>query len=139
MVKGQETQIRQAQTLAFGGIEGDSWVAGDDSTVRADLETLQGRVKSWAKNYAVKELEIVDCLAPEEYTSLVGLLSRFLRMDKKPHAGVEGGENPAQLAIPKLLQTPGLNKKSPALCLQAALADQLYANIIEQPFFALGD
>ncbi len=48
-MKTQEPQIRQVQALAFVGIAGDSWAAGDDGTIRAELEILHRRVKAWAK------------------------------------------------------------------------------------------
>ena len=128
-VKRQEAQIRQVQALAFEGIGGDSWAAGDDSTARADLENLHSRLKNWAKKYAIGEMSEVRGLTSDEHASLIQLLAQVVQFRSgAPNAsGIEH------------LQSGPMNRKSPAVCLQGLLSHHVYANIISQPFFALGD
>ncbi|KAK3897931.1 hypothetical protein C8A05DRAFT_38489, partial [Staphylotrichum tortipilum] len=127
-IQKQEAQIRQVQALAFGSIGGDSWAAGDDGTVRADLEGLQARIKSWAKKHAVDNMsDAVKGLSPDEHAAFIQWLGEVVRL--RPGAG-----NPIQH-----LESGSMNKRSPAMCLQGLLAQHIYAAIISRPFFALGD
>jgi hypothetical protein len=126
-IKKQETQIRQVQALAFEGIAGDSWAAGDDGTVRTDLETLHSRLKSWARKYAVGEMSTIKELGPDERKSVIRVLAEVVRF----RPGVQD-------AIGHLESTP-MNKRSPAMCLQGLLSNCVYSAIIDRPFFALGN
>jgi hypothetical protein len=127
-IKKQEAQIRQVQALAFEGIGGDSWAAGDEGTVRTDLENLHTRVKSWAKKYAVEDMsEVLKGLGPDEHISFIQLLASVVRL----RAGTQNSM--------KHLESTSMKKKSPAMCLQGLLAYHVYAKIIGQPFLALGD
>ncbi len=127
-IQKQEAQIRQVQSIAFGGIGGDSWAAGDDGTVRADLESLHARIKNWAKKHAVDNMsEAVKQLNPEEHAAFIQLLGEVVRISP-------GAENPIEH-----LQKGLMNKRSAGMCLQGLLAQHIYAAIISRPFFALGD
>lgn len=128
-MKKQEAQIRQVQALAFEGIGGDSWAAGDDNTARADLENLHSRLRSWAKKYAIGEMSEVLGLAPNEHDSFIQLLAEVVRL-RSGAPNVSGIEH---------LQSGPMNRKSPAVCIQGLLSHYVYAKIISQPFFVLGD
>lgn len=128
-VKKQEAQIRQVQALAFEGIGGDSWAAGDDSTARADLENLHGRLKNWAKKHATGKMSEVRGLASDEHASLIQLLAAVVRF-RSGAPNVSGIDH---------LQSGPMNRKSPAICLQGLLAHHVYVNIINRPFFVLGE
>jgi hypothetical protein len=128
-VKKQEAQIRQVQALAFEGIGGDSWAAGDDSTARADLEKLHSRLKNWAKKYAIGEMSEVRGLASDEHASLIQLLAEVVRFRS-------GAPDANKI---EHLQSGPMNRKSPAVCIQGLFSHHVYANIMGQPFFALGD
>lgn len=134
-IKEQETQIRQVQTLAFGRIDGDSWAAGDDSTVRADLENLHGRIKNWAKKHAIEDMGSVEELALDEYKSLVGAMSKVVRLC----ALGDGESGDGRPAVIQHLQTARVKKKSPAMCVQGLVAHHIYTKIVNSPFFFLGD
>jgi hypothetical protein len=126
-IQKQEAQIRQVQALAFEGIGNDSWAAGDDGTVRADLENLHSRLKSWAKKYAVGEMSTIKELALDERESVIRVLAEVVRF--RPGA---------QNTIDHLESTP-MNKRSPAMCLQGLFSHYVYSTVIKQPFFALGN
>ncbi|KAL2164319.1 hypothetical protein VTH06DRAFT_3535 [Thermothelomyces fergusii] len=127
-VQSQEEQIRQVQALAFKDIGSDSWTAGDDGTVRADLENLHGRLKSWAKKHAIQDMGEISKLAPEEYQMLIRCLAEIVRL----------GPGMSFSTVEHLLQPP-MNRKSPAMCIQGLLAHHVYSWIISQPFFAFGN
>ncbi|KAL2201125.1 hypothetical protein P885DRAFT_26182 [Corynascus similis CBS 632.67] len=127
-VQNQEVQIRQVQTLVFEGIGSESWAAGDDSTVRADLENLQGRLKGWAKKHAIEDMSQVRGLTPEEYDLLIQVLAQVVRLQS-------GTLN----VIEHLESTPMINKKSPAMCIQGLLAHHVYTKIVSRPFFVFRD
>ena len=126
-IKKQEAQIRQVQALAFEGFGSDSWAAGDDGTVRADLENLHSRLKSWAKKYAVGEMSSIKGLALDERESLIRDLAQVARV------------RPGTQNVIGHLESALMNKKSPAICLQGLISHYVYATIISQPFFALND
>jgi hypothetical protein len=128
-VKKQEAQIRQVQALAFEGIGGDSWAAGDDSTARSDLEKLHSRLKNWAKKYAIGEMSEVRGLASDEHASLIQLLAEVVRFRS-------GAPDVSKI---EHLQSGPMNRKLPAVCIQGLFSHHVYANIMAQPFFALGD
>ncbi len=125
-IKSLEAQIREVQARAFEGIAGDSWAAGDDNTVRAELESLQRRAKAWAKKYAIEDLADIDGLPLDERESLVRFLAQVVRL--RPNA-----QNPLEH-----LASGPMKKKSPVMCLQGLLTHHVYANIISRPFFVLG-
>ncbi|GAB1320969.1 hypothetical protein MFIFM68171_11179 [Madurella fahalii] len=133
-IKEQEAQIRQVQTLALGRIDGDSWAAGDDSTVRADLENLHGRIKNWAKKHAIEDMESVEELTLDEYKSLVGAMSKVVRL----RALGDGESGDGRPAVIQHLQTARMKKKSPTMCVQGLVAHHIYTEIINSPFFVLG-
>ncbi|KAK3897525.1 hypothetical protein C8A05DRAFT_47901 [Staphylotrichum tortipilum] len=113
-IRKQEAQIRQA--------------AGDDNTVRADLESLHGRIKSWAKEHAVDSMsDAINGRSPDEQVALMRFLAQVVRLGPGP-------EN----AIEHLVSGP-MNKRSPAMCLQGLLAHVVYAEIITRPFFVLDE
>ncbi|KAH6612881.1 hypothetical protein B0J18DRAFT_70204 [Chaetomium sp. MPI-SDFR-AT-0129] len=123
-IKKQEAQIRQVRALAFEGIGGDSWAAGDDGTARADLENLHTRLKSWAKKYAVNDMsEVLKGLDPDEHISFIQLLAPVVRLRAGTRNSMEH------------LESTSMKKKSPAMCLQGLLAYHVYAKIIGRPFF----
>ncbi len=126
-MKNQEAQIRQVQTLAFVGIGGDSWAAGDDGTVRTELENLHLRMKNWAKKYATADMDDIKGLPPDEHGSFIELLAHVVRLRS-------GAQNPIEH-----LESAAIKKKAPAMCLQGLLSHHVYAKIISWPFFALGD
>ncbi|KAL2181473.1 uncharacterized protein P884DRAFT_273981 [Thermothelomyces heterothallicus CBS 202.75] len=126
-VQNQEEQIRQVQTLVFEGIGSDSWAAGDDGTVRADLENLHSRLKSWAKKYAIEDMREIRKLVPEEYNPFIQLLAEVVHLNSGMSSPIEH------------LESPLMNKKSPAMCIQGLLAHHVYSGIISQPFFVFGD
>ncbi|KXX73245.1 hypothetical protein MMYC01_210030 [Madurella mycetomatis] len=134
-IKEQEAQIRQVQTLAFERIDGDSWAAGDDSTVRADLENLHGRIKNWAKKHAIEDMESVEELTLDQYKSLVGAMSKVVRL----RALGDGECGDGRPAVIQHLQTARVKKKSPAMCVQGLVAHHIYTKIINSPFFVLGN
>ena len=125
-MKNQEAQIRQVQALAFVGIGGDSWAAGDDGTVRTELENLHIRVKNWAKKYATEGMAAVKGLPSDEHSSFIQLLARVVR----PRPGAQN--------VFEHLESASLKKKAPAMCLQGLLSYHVYAKIISRPFFAFG-
>ncbi len=126
-IKNQEARIRQVQALAFVGIGGDSWAAGDDGTVRAELENLHIRVKSWAKKYAIEGMGGVKELPADELGSFIQLLAQIVRLRSGAKTVIEH------------LESAALKKKAPAMCLQGLLSHYVYAKIISRPFFVLGD
>ncbi|KAK4252160.1 hypothetical protein C7999DRAFT_10405 [Corynascus novoguineensis] len=127
-VQNQEVRIRQVQALVFEGIGSESWATGDDSTVRADLENLHGRLKCWAKKHAIEDMSQVRELAPEEYGPLIQVLAQVVQL----HSGTPN-------VIEHLESTPMINKKSPAMCIQGLLAHHVYTKIISRPFFVFRD
>ncbi|KAL7919153.1 hypothetical protein ACQKWADRAFT_302174 [Trichoderma austrokoningii] len=131
-VESQEAQVRQAQARAFENMDGDTWTVGDDGTVRADLENLHSRIKSWAKKHALEDMGSVDKLAPDEFTKLSTLLTGVVRL-----CAADPSREPS--VVLGHLQTTSMKKKSPAMCLQALLAHHVYRNIIALPFFVLDD
>jgi hypothetical protein len=124
-VKKLDAHIRQVQSLAFEGIGGDSWAAGDDSTARVDLENLHGRLKGWAKKYAIDEMSEVQGLAPDQFQSFIQLLAQVVRLRFDAPNAIEH------------LQSGPMNRKWPAVCIQGLLTHHVYVNIIRQPFFVL--
>ena len=126
-MKNQEAQIRQVQALAFVGIGGDSWAAGDDGTVRTELENLHIRVKNWAKKYATEDIGAAKGLPSNEHGSFIQLLAEVVRLRS-------GAQN-----VIEHLESGPIKKKAPAMCLQGLLAHHVYAKIISRPFFVLGD
>ncbi|KAK4108031.1 hypothetical protein N656DRAFT_784559 [Canariomyces notabilis] len=126
-VKELEAQIRQVQALAFEGIGDDSWAAGDDSTARVDLENLHGRLKAWAKKYAIDEMSEVQGLAPDQFQSFIQLLAQVVRNRFDAPNVIEN------------FQSGPMNRKSPAICIQGLLSHHVYVNIVGQPFFVLGE
>ncbi len=126
-MKNQEAQIRQVQALAFVGIGGDSWAAGDDGTVRTELENLHIRVKNWAKKYAVEDMGGIKGLPADEHGSFIQLLAQIVRLRSGAQTVIEH------------LESASFKKKAPVMCLQGLLSHHLYTKIISQPFFVLGD
>ncbi|AEO57895.1 hypothetical protein MYCTH_2062435 [Thermothelomyces thermophilus ATCC 42464] len=126
-VQNQEEQIRQVQALVFEGIGSDSWAAGDDGTVRADLENLHSRLKSWAKKYAIEDMREIRKLVAEEYNTFIQLLAEVVHLNSGVSSPIEH------------LESPLMNKKSPAMCIQGLLAHHVYSRVISQPFFVFGD
>ena len=126
-MKSQEAQIRQVQALAFVGIEGDSWAAGDDGTVRTELENLHIRVKNWAKKYATEDMGAVKGLPPDEHGFFIQLLAEVVRLRS-------GAQN-----VIEHLESASIKKKAPVMCLQGLLSHYVYAKIVSRPFFVLGD
>ncbi|KAH7304133.1 hypothetical protein B0I35DRAFT_445561 [Stachybotrys elegans] len=122
----QEAQIAQAQAYAFENVSSDTWAAGDDTTIRTEMEKLQSRIKTWAKKNAINEMSSLQGL--DEPTAFLELLTDVARLDKTDLSNPQGA-----LAH---LTTATMNKKSPMICLQALLAHHIYSNIIGRPFFA---
>ncbi len=126
-IKNQEAQIRQVQALAFVGIGGDSWAAGDDGTIRTELENLHIRIKNWAKRYANEDMGGVKELPADEHGSFIQLLTQVVRRRC-------GAQN-----VIEHLESASFKKKAPVMCLQGLLSQHVYAKIISRPFFVLGD
>jgi len=125
----QEAQIVQAQAYVFENVKGDTWASGDDDTIRAEIEKLQSRIKSWAKKNAIDEMSSLERLDPDESAAFLELLANVARLDRT-------NLSDPQRALAHLT-TALMNKKSPMMCLQALLAYHVYTSIIERPFFAL--
>ncbi|KAK3374125.1 hypothetical protein B0T24DRAFT_528292 [Lasiosphaeria ovina] len=124
-IKNQENQIRQFQSLAFEGLNGGTWAAGDDTTIRAELESLQCNIKAWARKYAIDDMNSIKEIPANNYEIFLKALGNVVRLrTRKDELGC--------------LQTSPMNKKAPTICLQALLSHRIYANIIKEPFFALG-
>jgi predicted nuclease with TOPRIM domain len=125
----QEAQIVRAQAYVFENVNSDTWALGDDNTIRAEIEQLQSRIKSWAKKNAIDEMSSLERLDSEESAAFLDLLAQVARFDKTDLSH-------PQRALAHLTTTL-MNKKSPMMCLQALLAYHVYSSIIERPFFAL--
>jgi len=122
----QEKKLRQAQARMFKNMDGDTWTSGDDSTVRAEIEKMHARIKDWAKKYALDQMSDMATLKPEELVDFIPLLSQ-----------VTGVINEAATDKLEFFKKPRMDRKAPIICLQAIIAQRLYADIIGDPFFAL--
>ncbi|KAK0654926.1 hypothetical protein B0T16DRAFT_314540 [Cercophora newfieldiana] len=122
----QEKKLHDAQARVFKSIDGDNWTSGDDSTVRADIEKLHSRMKSWAKVHALDAMTEMGELGPEDLVDFIMAVSQ-----------VAGAVNDSALHTLESFKSPRANKKSPAILLQALLAHNLYRDIVGRPFFAI--
>lgn len=123
----QEKKLHDAQARVLKNIEGDNWTSGDDSTVRADIEKLYARIKTWAKAHALDAMTDMGdiSLARPEMSCLFDALSQVT-------SAINGTTNNL-----RFFQTPRMNKKAPVILLQALLADHLYKEIVQKPFFVM--
>jgi len=118
-----ESQIRDFQVRAFHNMNGDTWTSGDDGTVRQDLDNLQSRIKGWVRKHALDEMNSIGNLNPDKIEALSSQLT--------------GVAVPAQILT--YLKSPRMNKKSPAICLQALLTYCIYGMIVKSPFYLFGN
>ncbi|KAM3505007.1 hypothetical protein MY11210_008144 [Beauveria gryllotalpidicola] len=125
----QEAQIVRAQAHVFENVGSDTWAAGDDNTIRAEIERLQSRMKNWARINAIDEMSSLAHLEPRESAIFAQVLARVARLD--------GTDSSHPRSVFAQLTAGFMNNKSPKMCLQALLAHHVYSNIIGRPFFAI--
>lgn len=117
-----QNQVRIAQEGAFRSMKKDSWIPKEDSQVRSDLSRLGDKLKTWAKQYAIKEM---GHLSPAEKSTIVEQLKKYCVCARDDW----------DTLFDKM--TPVLKKRSPALFTQAILAKDIFSKIFTSPFFAL--
>ena len=49
-----EELVRKAQEGAFGHMKEGKWMPREDGVIRANLKKLEGRIRNWAKTYALQ-------------------------------------------------------------------------------------
>lgn len=128
-VSSHEAEIRKLQRHALHNMpDGESWTSGDDGTVKADLFKIQDRIKHWAKKHAAGLLTDIDGGRIRMINTPVARVARF---------ATSGAPEILLGNVGRFSKSKTLNKKLPAMLLQALLADHIYLSIIGEPFFSM--
>jgi hypothetical protein len=115
-----DTFIRKHQEASFAKMESARWLPVDEIKVMHDLDRLKMDMRTWAKSTSIKDISILKSLGKGEYAALMERLSNV--------AVFENGKFPDRMFT---------TAKSTALLLNALLADDIYSNFFQTPFFFL--
>ncbi|EFR01013.1 hypothetical protein MGYG_04015 [Nannizzia gypsea CBS 118893] len=118
-----QDDLRVAQEGALRSIKRASWVPSEDGAVRNEFSKLEENLKSWAKYYAVPDINYLEALSNEEKVEITDFLKEHI---SRPN-------------FDALLGTlsPLLKKRFPLLITHAMLATYIFKIVFHNPFFAL--
>ncbi|KAK5656445.1 hypothetical protein OQA88_4827 [Cercophora sp. LCS_1] len=74
----QEAQIRGVQSRVFEGIENDTWMSGDDSTVWAEIDKHRRLIKQWARGNASDDMNTARAISEEDKRRLIATLRNIV-------------------------------------------------------------
>lgn len=119
-----EEQIRKAQEGAFRQMKAAKWMPREDSSIRADLEKLEDKIRNWARSYSSPEILNVETLSPDDISHLEGNLQGICSLNKP---------------FPASIDTWPVKKKACMLLLHAAVAKTVFQDIFSRPFYFFDD